>query len=102
MMLKKLLYFVLKKKQSLSLSLLYKKQLITIVDFEISTHLSLLLLPDTEFNLNKDIFSHNNVPLEKPKCTPRGTYTPVWEPLIYCVSYNFFSIILIYLLFFAK
>ena len=30
-----------------------------------------------EFNLNKDILSHNNVPLEKPKCTP------VWKPLIY-------------------
>ena len=32
-----------------------------------------------EFNLNKDILSHNNVPLEKPKCTP------VWKPLIYTV-----------------
>ena len=28
-----------------------------------------------EFNLYKDILSHNNVPLEKPKCTPRGTCT---------------------------
>ena len=30
-----------------------------------------------EFNLNKDFLLHNNVPLEKPKCTP------VWEPLGY-------------------
>ena len=44
-------------------------------------HFSLLFLPGTEFNLNKDILSHNNVPLEKPKCTSRGTCTPVWEPL---------------------
>ena len=35
-----------------------------------------------EFNLNKDILSHNNVPLEKPKCTPRGTCTSVCKPLI--------------------
>ena len=48
-----------------------------------SRHLSLLFLLDTEFNLNKDILSQNNVPLEKPKCTPRGTCTPVWEPLPY-------------------
>ena len=45
--------------------------------FKNSRHMSLLFLPDTEFNLNKDILSHNNVPLEKPKCTP------VWEPLLY-------------------
>ena len=44
-------------------------------------NLSLLFLLDTKFNLNKDILSHNNVPLEKPKCTPRGTCTPVWKPL---------------------
>ena len=30
-----------------------------------------------KFNLNKDIFSHNNGPFEKPKCTP------VWETLLY-------------------
>ena len=51
--------------------------------FENSKHLSLLFLPNTEFNLNKDILSHNNVPLEKPKYTPRGTCTPVWERLLY-------------------
>ena len=39
-----------------------------------SRHLSPLFLPDTEFNLNKDILS-DNVPFEKPKCAP------VWEPL---------------------
>ena len=43
-----------------------------------------------EFNLNKDILSHNNVPLENPKCTPRGTCTPVWEPLLYAVAYRGF------------
>ena len=31
--------------------------------FENSRHLGLLFLPDTEFNLNKDILSHNNAPL---------------------------------------
>jgi len=27
-----------------------------------------------------------NVPLQTGKCTPRGTCTPVWEPLVYSVD----------------
>ena len=43
---------------------------------------SIIPVLDMKFNLNKDILSHNKVPLEKPKCTSRGTCIPVWEPLL--------------------